>query len=193
MKKKKDFKRTVLERLYFYLLPSSKARISYLRKHNVFAELGDNIFYQSRRIPVEPYLIRIHNNVVIAADVSIIPHDIIHMVFNNQAKRSGNKDGGYMIHMGCIEIMDNCFIGSHSVILEGVKIGPNAIVAAGAVVTKDVPEDAIVGGNPAKVIGSFKELKKRRELDIGVSSIKRERAEGLWERFNQKKGIDGHR
>jgi len=149
------FKRTVLNRVHFYLLQSSEARIKYLRKHKVFAELGEKVFYQSRKIPVEPYLIKIHNNVAIAADVDIIPHDIIHMVFN---KLPENTQGGYKIHLGCVEIMDNCFIGSHSVILEGVKIGPNAIVAAGAVVTKDVPEGTIVGGNPAKVIGSFYEL-----------------------------------
>jgi len=40
--------------------------------------------------------------------------------------------------------------------LYNVKIGPNAIVAAGSVVTKDVPEGCVVGGNPAKVIGNMK-------------------------------------
>ena len=46
----------------------------------------------------------------------------------------------------------NVWIGSNSTILQGVTIGDNAVVAAGAVVTKDVPADAIVGGVPAKVI-----------------------------------------
>ncbi len=179
----RKFKRTLFDRVYFYLLPSSKARVKYLRKHHVFAHLGNNIFYQCRKIPVEPYLVKLHDNVVIAADVSIVPHDIIHMVFNNEKKEKGD----YMIHMGCIEIMDNCFIGSHSLILEGVKIGPNAIVAAGAVVTKDVPEDTIVGGNPAKIIGSFKDLKRRRESDVGISPIKQERVDDLWKDFNQKR------
>lgn len=80
------YKRTLLSRGIFYLLPSSKKRINYLKKHNVFAYLGDNVFFQCRRIPVEPNLVKIHDNVVIAADVSIIPHDIIHMVFNNMNK-----------------------------------------------------------------------------------------------------------
>lgn len=47
----------------------------------------------------------------------------------------------------------------------GITIGPNAIVAAGSVVTKDVPEGTIVGGNPAKVIGKFDEYMKKRYLD----------------------------
>lgn len=46
----------------------------------------------------------------------------------------------------------NVWIGSNSTILQGVTIGDNAIVAAGAVVTKDVPANTIVGGVPAKII-----------------------------------------
>ena len=51
-----------------------------------------------------------------------------------------------------IVISDDVWIGGHVIILPGVHIGNGAIVGAGAVVTKDVPQYAIVGGNPAKVI-----------------------------------------
>ncbi len=51
-------------------------------------------------------------------------------------------------------IGDRCFIGACSIILPGVRIGSGSIVAAGAVVTKDVPPGSIVAGNPAKVIRS---------------------------------------
>lgn len=56
------------------------------------------------------------------------------------------------ISNGAIEIDDEVWIGTRAMIFSGVKIGKGAIVAAGALVTKDVPPYSIVGGNPAKLI-----------------------------------------
>lgn len=55
-----------------------------------------------------------------------------------------------------IVVKKNAWIGASATILAGVTIGENAIVAAGAVVTKDVPDKAVVGGVPAKVIKMIK-------------------------------------
>lgn len=55
-----------------------------------------------------------------------------------------------------VEIGDYVFIGPRAIILPGVKIGKGAVIAAGAVVTKDVPDFTIVGGVPAKEIGERK-------------------------------------
>jgi acetyltransferase-like isoleucine patch superfamily enzyme len=54
--------------------------------------------------------------------------------------------------LGSILIKKNAWIGAGATILPGVTIGENSIVAAGAVVTKDVPDNCIVGGIPAKFI-----------------------------------------
>jgi len=67
---------------------------------------------------------------------------------------------GNCIILKGVTIGEDCWIGSKAVILDGVHIGNHVVVAAGAVVNKDVPDYAIVGGVPAKVI-------KMRENFIG--------------------------
>lgn len=81
--------------------------------------------------------------------------------------------------------MDNVFLGSESIILPDVKIGPNAVVTAGAVVTRNVPEGTIVAGDPAKVIGKFDDLLDRRMDDV-TKIDKYERTKKLWDDFNAK-------
>ena len=56
-----------------------------------------------------------------------------------------------------VKIGNRVWIGAHVTILAGVTIGDNAVVAAGAVVTKDVPANVVVGGVPAKIIKTIKE------------------------------------
>jgi acetyltransferase-like isoleucine patch superfamily enzyme len=54
-----------------------------------------------------------------------------------------------------VKISDNVWIGMNAVILKGVAIGQNSVVAAGAVVTKSVPANTVVAGNPAAVVKTF--------------------------------------
>lgn len=56
-----------------------------------------------------------------------------------------------------VKIGKNVWVGAHATILPGVTVGDNAVIAAGAVVTKDVPAFAVVGGVPAKIIKNISE------------------------------------
>lgn len=60
--------------------------------------------------------------------------------------------------LGPVHLKDGCWVGTGAVILPGVTIGQNAVVAANAVVTQDVPDHAVVGGVPARVIKQSQEL-----------------------------------
>jgi maltose O-acetyltransferase len=63
-----------------------------------------------------------------------------------------NPSTAHSGHEGDITIGQNVRIGAHSIILPGIKIGNGSSVGAGSVVTKDVPENTIYAGNPAKLI-----------------------------------------
>lgn len=61
----------------------------------------------------------------------------------------------------------NCIIGTRSIIMPGVKVGDSSIVAAGSIVTKDVPSNCIVAGNPAKIIKRDVVVEKGRIIENG--------------------------
>jgi acetyltransferase-like isoleucine patch superfamily enzyme len=94
----------------------------------------------------EPYLITIGKRVGIADNVSFITHDGGTRVFRDNERY---KD---VIKYGRITILDNCIIGQRAIILPGVTIGPNSVVAAGAVVSRSIPPNVLAAGNPAKPI-----------------------------------------
>jgi len=95
-------------------------------------------------------LIRIGNNVTIADGTRIVCHDASSFRRHNITVASS------------VEISDGVYIGVNCIILPGVKIGNNSIVAAGAVVTNNVDPGIIVGGVPAKKIGTTEELDNKR-------------------------------
>lgn len=74
-----------------------------------------------------------------------------------------------------VVIEDNVLIGANSVILEGVRVGAGVIVAAGAIVTQDVPAGAVVAGTPAKVIKQTSEVQdSKREIVSALRKLNNE-------------------
>lgn len=163
-----------LYKVSFFLILTQKQRSKWIYKHKeLFHSVGKNLFFQPRKLPADPELISFGNNVYIASDVTFINHDIIGGMLN---RKFGINEFGY--YQAPISIGDNVMIGSHSVILPNVKISDNVIVGAGSIVTKDIPNNSVVVGVPAKVIGSFDEyVDKRRKMKIN-SSIK-----DIWDDF----------
>ena len=93
-----------------------------------------------------PWLIEIGDNVRIASHTHILAHD----------GSTKNRLNGYT-KIGRVKIGNNCFIGSGTVILPGVTIGDNSIIGAGSVVSRDVPENVLAMGSPAKPICTLDE------------------------------------
>jgi len=115
---------------------------------NGILEIGDNVNMSSTAI-VCCEKISIGNNVKIGGNVAIYDTDFHSLDVSERTKI--DEDLTLRVNSPVV-IEDNVFIGAHSTILKGVTIGENAIIGAGAIVTKDVPPNEIWGGNPAKVI-----------------------------------------
>ena len=88
--------------------------------------------------------ITLGNNVLVGANVLITDFDWHGIDPDKRRANSGNS--------APVVIRDNVFIGVNSVIWKGVTIGKNSVIGANSLVTKDVPENSIYGGNPAKLI-----------------------------------------
>lgn len=139
--------------LYLHLFISSP-----YKKASVYAKYKGIKFGKNVRIlhyprwGSEPFLIEIGDNVTITRGVSFVNHDGGVALFRKQYP-------GLNVY-GKIKVGNNVFIGINSIILPGVKIGNNVIIGAGSVVNRDVPDNLVVAGVPAKVIKKIDEYKE---------------------------------
>lgn len=169
----------------------SAARTDYIRKQHVYGAIGENCTIQKRKVPLYANLIRLGNNVHIASNVSFLTHDVTHLMLNNL--EFVKEAGGVQERIGCIEIGDNVFIGSGVHILYDTLIGSNVIIGTCSVVTKDVPDNSVVAGIPARVIGTFDEYVGKimnessypEELQPQKQIVSDKLANQMWEKFAQ--------
>lgn len=109
--------------------------------------VGNNVLINQNCNLFDTNEIIIGNNVLIAPDVKI--YTATHPI--NAQERMSN-DGKIATYAKKVVIGNNVWVGGGSIILPGVTIKDNSIIGAGSVVTKDVDENVIVAGNPAKII-----------------------------------------
>jgi acetyltransferase-like isoleucine patch superfamily enzyme len=107
----------------------------------------------------EPYLIEIGDHVTVSSHVTFVTHDGATWVFRHLPAYEGLQ------RFGRIAIGSNCFIGTRSIILPGVRIGSNCVVGAGSIVTHDVPDDSVVAGSPARYICSYEDYIRKTAPD----------------------------
>lgn len=167
--------RKILLGLRLSICADGYRKAAILKRKKIFKVFGENNYWYPHTIPADPEMVSIHNNVKIAANVNFCTHDVLHNVFEDDP---GIKWKHFKRYTDEIEIFDNVFIGTGSTIMYGVRIGPNAVVAAGSVITKDVPPNTVVGGNPPRVLGRYIDLvRKRRRYSLGkdIKPVKRRR------------------
>ena len=101
-------------------------------------------------------LISVGKNTTISANVVILSHDYS---ITKALKSIGEDIEARFLKP--VSIGENTFVGMNTIILPGKTIGNNVIIGAGSVITKDVPDNVVIGGNPAKVICSTHEWAKK--------------------------------
>lgn len=108
--------------------------------------IGDHTLIGMSNVIIGP--VTIGNNIIFAQHVVVsgLNHDYQNMDQPIHRQKVSTKP---------IVIEDECWIGANSVIMAGITIGKHSVVAAGSVVTKDVPPNSVVAGNPARIVKQF--------------------------------------
>lgn len=146
---------------------SSNDFIKYLRKKKVRIGEGVTIFEPQSVFldATRPWLLEIGDDVQITRGVTILTHGYDWSVLKG-------KYGEICGSAGKVKIGNNVFIGMQATILKGVTVGNNVIIGANSLVNKDVPDNVVVAGNPARIIMSIEDYYKKRKNNQFIEAKK---------------------
>lgn len=190
-------KKERLLRLYHSLrllvLRTPRKRTQYIRKHNILGSMGENCVWGPWLVPLYAELIRLHDNVRVHKTARIVTHDVINHFLS---VRNPNIDFGAEERIGCVELMDNVYIGMNVTVMPNVRINKNCIISAGSVVSSDIPENSVASGVPAKVVGRFdafmmlRRMTKNNNPPFRNQQLPEDLAKSMWESFENKRRIN---
>lgn len=138
----------LIDMMYFLL----KGSISFARYKGV--TIGENCRIYIKKWGSEPFLISIGDHVTVTSGVKFITHDGSTCLVNDSQGRRYQR-------FAPIQVGSHVFIGVNSIIMPGVTIGSNVVIGAGSVVTKDIPNNSVAIGVPAKVVSSFEDYQTK--------------------------------
>ena len=140
-----EVRQTVSQIINEKIDPSTEIRLPFWTDFGRNLHIGKNVFINSGSMFTDMGGIYLGDNVLIGPNVTIA--SVNHRIDPKQRRHLDLKS---------VYIHDNVWIGSNVTVTPGVVIGENSIVGAGAVVTKNVPANTIVGGVPAQIIRTIK-------------------------------------
>ncbi|ATO45458.1 hypothetical protein C5L30_001936 [Companilactobacillus farciminis] len=140
-----EVRQTVSQIINEKIDPSTEIRLPFWTDFGRNLHIGKNVFINSGSMFTDMGGIYLGDNVLIGPNVTIA--SVNHRIDPEQRRHLDLKS---------VYIHDNAWIGSNVTVIPGVVIGENSIVGAGAVVTKNVPANTIVGGVPAQIIRTIK-------------------------------------
>lgn len=143
----------IMKKIYkFFFVRTYEQKRKYLIKNGAKIGKKTRILSSVNAFGTEPYLIEIGSDCLVSSDVLFITHDGGVCVLNNLKYFDTKVD-----KLSPIKIGNNVYIGARATIMPGVTIGNNCIIGLGSIVTKDVPNNSVVCGVPAKVIKNIDE------------------------------------
>lgn len=156
----------IIRKLIYRHRASSEDYIRWLKKKGVRIGNGTS-FINPKNTEIDvtrPWLISIGRSCCITAGVTILSHDygwsVLKAVYGDVIGSAGKT-----------EIGDHVYIGTHTTIVAGVKVGNNVVIGANSLVSRNLPDNVVAAGNPARVIRTLDEYyEKRRRSELAEAT-----------------------